>query len=53
MNWNPRPVCKNGNPDCDHEKAPRGSRTGTQGLKDSYLRSIVPSELCREILKNK
>ena len=51
--WVARPVCKNGNPDCDHERAPRGSRTGTQGLKDSYLRSIVPSELCREILKNK
>ena len=50
--WIPRPVCKNGNPDCDHERAPRGSRTGTQGLKGNYERSIVPSELCRELLKN-
>ena len=51
FHWCPRPVCKNGNPDCDHERAPRGSRTGTQGLKNNYERSIVPSELCREILK--
>tara|TARA_Y100001937_G_C7042350_1_gene295228 strand:+ start:142 stop:786 length:645 start_codon:yes stop_codon:yes gene_type:complete len=48
--WRPKPVCKNGNPDCHHERAPRGSRTGTQGLKGNYERSIVPSELCREIL---
>ena len=52
FNWTPRPVCKNGNPNCDHERAPRGSRTGTQGLKGNYERSIVPSELCREILEN-
>ena len=48
--WRPKPVCKNNNPDCHHERAPRGSRTGTQGLKGNYERSIVPSELCREIL---
>ena len=48
--WIPRPVCKNGNPDCDHERAPRGSRTGTQGLKGNYERSIVPSDLCRKII---
>ena len=52
FNWIPRPVCKNGNPNCHHERAPRGSRTGTQGLKGNYERSIVPSELCREILCN-
>ena len=52
FNWIPRPVCKNGNPICDHERAPRGSRTGTQGLKGNYERSIVPSELCREILNS-
>tara|TARA_Y100000593_G_C4183360_1_gene273116 strand:+ start:51 stop:725 length:675 start_codon:yes stop_codon:yes gene_type:complete len=49
--WNPRPVCKNGNPDCDHERAPRGSNTGTQGLKNDYERSKVPYELCKEILE--
>ena len=48
--WKPRKMCKNGMP-C-HEAAPRGSKTGTQGLKGNYLRSIVPSELCKEILKS-
>ena len=47
--WNPKPMCKNGMP-C-HESAPRGSQTGTQGLKGNYERSIVPYELCKEILK--
>jgi len=50
-NWKPKPVCKNGNPDCHHERAPRGSRTGTQGLKNNYERSKVPEELCKEIIK--
>ena len=44
-----KPMCKNGDP-C-HEKAPRGSRTGTQGLKGSKERSVVPVELCRHIVK--
>ena len=48
--WTPRPVCKNGNPDCHHEPAPRGSKTGTQGLKGNYERSKVPKELCYELL---
>ena len=51
FNWIPRPVCKNGNRNCPHERAPRGSKTGTQGLKGNYERSVVPSELCKEILK--
>ena len=51
FNWIPRPVCKNGNRNCHHEPAPRGSRTGTQGLKGNYERSIVPYELCREIFR--
>ena len=46
--WTPKPVCKNG--DSCHESAPRGSRTGTQGLKNAKDRSVVPSELCRELL---
>ena len=46
--WKPRPMCKNGDP-C-HIAAPRGSRTGTQGLKGNMERSIVPPELCKEIL---
>ena len=52
FNWIPRKECKNGNPNCDHVAAPRGSQTGTQGLKGNYERSIVPSELCREILNS-
>lgn len=47
--WIPRPQCKNGNTNCHHQKAPRGSKTGTQGRKGSYERSIIPQELCEEI----
>jgi hypothetical protein len=47
-NWIARPVCKNGQP-C-HEAAPRGSKTGTQGLKGARERSRVPYELGAEIL---
>ena len=42
--WIPRPMCKNGDP-C-HVAAPRGSKTGTQGLKGSYERSKIPQDLC-------
>ena len=43
-----RPQCKNGNPDCHHERAPRGSATGTQGLADNAARSLIPAELCQD-----
>ena len=46
--WTPRPMCKNGMT-C-HIAAPRGSKTGTQGLKGAEQRSIVPNELCLEVL---
>ena len=46
--WIPRPMCKNG--DSCHESAPRGSRTGTQGLKGNMERSRVPKQLCEEII---
>lgn len=46
--WTARPHCKNG--DTCHEAAPRGSKTGTQGIKGSRQRSMVPIELSREIL---
>jgi hypothetical protein len=49
--WNPKPMCFNGNIKCNHEAAPRGSKTGTQGLKDNYTRSIIPKELCIEIIE--
>lgn len=50
--WIPRPVCKNGNPNCHHERAPRGSSTGTQGLKNAHERSKIPEQLCEEILRS-
>ena len=40
--------CKNG--DSCHEKAPRGSRTGTQGLKGAKERSVIPQQLCEHIV---
>jgi len=48
--WQPRPQCWNGNKNCHHEAAPRGSRTGTQGLKNNYERSKIPDQLCHEII---
>lgn len=47
-NPNFRPICKNG--DKCHEAAPRGSHTGTQGLKDAKERSIIPKQLCNHIV---
>jgi len=49
MNWQPKKPCKNGNP-C-HESAPRGSRTGTQGLKNAKDRGVIPPALFEEIFK--
>jgi site-specific DNA-cytosine methylase len=46
--WIPRPMCKNGSP-C-HEAAPRGSKTGTQGLKGAIERGVIPEQLCKEII---
>lgn len=48
-NWTPRPMCKNG--DACHEAAPRGSKTGTQGLKGAKERGVIPVQLCQEILE--
>lgn len=44
-----RPACKNGDP-C-HERAPRGARTGTQGLAGSLERSVIPAALCEHIVE--
>ena len=41
-------MCKNGDP-C-HVSAPRGSKTGTQGLKGSIERSKIPQKLCEHIV---
>lgn len=48
-NWIPRQACKNG--DACHEAAPRGSKTGTQGLVGAYNRSKIPHELCLEVMR--
>ena len=48
--WQPRTACKNGDP-C-HVAAPRGSRTGTQGIKGAKDRSRVPYELGLEIMNS-
>ena len=43
------PCCKNG--DKCHESAPRGSQTGTQGIKGSKDRSRIPDALCDYIVE--
>lgn len=47
--WKPKPPCKNG--DTCHQSAPRGSRTGTQGLVGAVERSVIPELLCKEIFE--
>lgn len=44
-----KPPCKNGDP-C-HERAPRGSSHGVQGLKGSKERSVYPPALCEHIVR--
>lgn len=43
-----KPMCNNG--DTCHVRAPRGAKTGTQGLKGSKDRSIIPDALCQHIV---
>lgn len=45
-------TCFNNNKNCHHESAPRGSLTGTQGLKGAYNRSKIPDKLCESIIKS-
>lgn len=42
------PMCHNG--DSCHVPAPRGSKTGMQGLKGSRERSVIPQKLCEHIV---
>lgn len=65
--WVPRKMCKNkghGYLDINgetwvlnqagkacHMAAPRGAKTGTQGLKGNYIRSMIPEELCYDVIK--
>ena len=43
-----KPPCHNGDP-C-HASAPRGARTGTQGLKGSIERARIPNDFCNHIV---
>lgn len=43
-----KPPCHNGDP-C-HVRAPRGAKTGTQGLKGSVERGKIPKDLCEHIV---
>lgn len=43
-----KPPCHNG--DACHEPAPRGAKTGTQGLKGSIERSRIPHDFCCHIV---
>ena len=47
-NPNFKPPCKNG--DTCHVAAPRGSMTGTQGIRGSRDRSVIPQALCDYIV---
>ena len=44
-----KPMCQNG--DLCHARAPRGAKTGTQGLKGSKERSVIPAALCEHIVE--
>ena len=44
-----KPPCHNGDP-C-HTAAPRGAKTGTQGLADAIERARIPVEFCRHIVQ--
>jgi hypothetical protein len=49
FNFTSRAMCFNGNKNCHHTPAPRGSKTGTQGLKNDYLRSQIPPTLFQDL----
>lgn len=47
--WHPRRICRNGD-DC-HEAAPRGAKTGTQGIDGARDRGRIPPQMFEEILR--
>ena len=49
INPNFKNPCSNG--DSCHIAAPRGSKTGTQGLKGSVERSRIPDKFCDYIVE--
>lgn len=44
-----KPPCKNGDP-C-HVPAPRGAKTGTQGLKNNIERAKIPQQFCEHVVE--
>jgi len=54
LDWTPK-ICCNQRGDkkgtCNHELAPRGSKTGTQGLGNAKDRSVIPPKLFHEIFR--
>lgn len=42
-----KPPCKNGDP-C-HVSAPRGSKTGTQGMENAIQKGVIPEQLAQSI----
>ena len=46
--WRPRPLCSSG-ADC-HQAAPRGARTGTQGIHGAKERGRIPPAIFEEII---
>lgn len=50
LDWIPKPICKP-KASC-HIRSPRGSKTGTQGLKNAKDRGVIPRELFIEIFRS-
>lgn len=50
LNWLPRPMCFNNNPNCNHLRSPSGVNTGTLSYKRKD-RAIIPSELFDELFE--
>ena len=44
-------ICKNNSISCNHQRAPRGSKTGTQGRSNAFERSKIPSKLIKEFIE--
>src|SRR3990167_103650 len=43
------PRCKNNNPDCHHQRARRGAKTGTQRRKGPAQRALIPIQFSRAL----
>jgi hypothetical protein len=48
IEWEPRPLCRPRS-SC-HEAAPRGAKTGTQGIKGAKARGALPIALCEHVV---